>query len=81
MKNSNVKLALALGCALAASSAAVAAPNDQLSVADNAPAAVKSCEGSSTIDWQKNAWTYAPKGSCEFIVTPHGPASKKPIES
>ncbi|MEP0357765.1 MAG: DUF2282 domain-containing protein [Paraglaciecola sp.] len=38
-----------------------------------------SCEGTSTVDFQKNAWTYSPKGSCEFIVTPEGPASKKPI--
>ena len=34
-----------------------------------------SCEGSSTVDFQGNAWTFAPKGSCEFIVTPHGPGS------
>lgn len=38
-----------------------------------------SCEGTSTVDFQKNAWTYSPKGSCEFIITPNGPASKKPI--
>lgn len=34
-----------------------------------------SCEGSSTVDFQGNAWTYAPKGSCEFIETPNGEAS------
>lgn len=34
-----------------------------------------SCEGTSTIDFQGNSWTFAPKGSCEFIVTPEGPAS------
>jgi uncharacterized membrane protein len=34
-----------------------------------------SCEGTSTVDFQGNAWTYAPKGSCEFIDTPHGKAS------
>jgi uncharacterized membrane protein len=38
-----------------------------------------SCEGTSTKDFQSDAWTYAPKGSCEFIVTPNGNASKKPI--
>ncbi|MEP4891368.1 MAG: DUF2282 domain-containing protein [Aliiglaciecola sp.] len=38
-----------------------------------------SCEGTSTVDFQKNAWTYSPKGSCEFIVTPDGAGSKKPI--
>jgi len=34
-----------------------------------------SCEGTSTVDFQGNAWTYAPRGSCEYIVTPEGPAS------
>lgn len=29
-----------------------------------------SCEGTSTADFQGNAWTYAPKGSCELIKTP-----------
>ncbi|MDO6691990.1 DUF2282 domain-containing protein [Aliiglaciecola sp. 3_MG-2023] len=38
-----------------------------------------SCEGTSTVDFQKNAWTYSPKGSCEFIMTPEGAASTKPI--
>ena len=34
-----------------------------------------SCEGSSTKDFQGNAWTHAPAGSCTFIVTPKGPGS------
>lgn len=34
-----------------------------------------SCEGTSTVDFQGNAWTYAPRGSCEFIETPHGQGS------
>lgn len=34
-----------------------------------------SCEGTSTIDFQGNAWTHVPRGTCEFIETPHGPAS------
>ncbi|GAA6186498.1 MULTISPECIES: BufA1 family periplasmic bufferin-type metallophore [Alteromonadaceae] len=38
-----------------------------------------SCEGTSTVDFQKNAWTYAPKGSCEYIITPNGAGSKDPI--
>ena len=38
-----------------------------------------SCEGTSTSDYQGNAWTYAPKGSCEYIVTPNGKASKTAI--
>lgn len=39
-----------------------------------------SCEGTSTVDFQGNAWTYAPPGGCEFIVTPNGIASLEPIE-
>lgn len=39
-----------------------------------------SCQGTSTIDFQGNAWTYAPKGSCEYILTPEGPASKASLE-
>lgn len=34
-----------------------------------------SCEGTSTADFQANAWTYAPKGTCESIVTPNGTGS------
>lgn len=39
-----------------------------------------SCEGTSTVDFQGNAWTYAPRGSCEFIVTPTGLASLSAID-
>lgn len=34
-----------------------------------------SCEGTSTVDFQGNAWTYVPKGVCEHVVTPHGKGS------
>ena len=34
-----------------------------------------SCEGTSTMDFQGNAWTHSPKGSCEFIVSPKGSGS------
>jgi uncharacterized membrane protein len=34
-----------------------------------------SCEGTSTTDFQANAWTYSPKGTCESIVTPNGKGS------
>jgi uncharacterized membrane protein len=40
-----------------------------------------SCAGTSTTDFQGNAWTYAPKGSCEFIMTPNGNASKSVIKA
>lgn len=36
-----------------------------------------SCEGTSTTDFQADAWTYAPKGTCESIVTPNGMGSLK----
>ena len=34
-----------------------------------------SCEGTSTVDYQGNAWSYTPKGACEFILTPKGKGS------
>ena len=34
-----------------------------------------SCEGTSTVDYQGNAWTSTPKGVCEFILTPKGKGS------
>ncbi len=39
-----------------------------------------SCQGTSTVDFQGNAWTYAPRGSCDFITTPEGPASKTELD-
>jgi uncharacterized membrane protein len=39
-----------------------------------------SCEGTSTVDFQGNAWTYAPQGTCEFITTPDGMASMTDLE-
>lgn len=40
-----------------------------------------SCEGSSTVDFQGNAWTFAPKGSCESITTPIGAGSLVALEN
>ncbi len=34
-----------------------------------------SCQGTSTSDFQTDAWAYVPKGSCELIKTPHGHGS------
>ncbi len=39
-----------------------------------------SCAGTSTIDYQGNAWTLAPAGSCAFIDTPAGPASLEELD-
>jgi uncharacterized membrane protein len=39
-----------------------------------------SCAGSSTRDYQGNAWKLVPAGTCEEIETPKGPGSLEPIE-
>jgi uncharacterized membrane protein len=39
-----------------------------------------SCAGTSTEDFQGNAWTYVPAGTCEDIQTPYGPGSLEPVE-
>ncbi|WP_394693015.1 DUF2282 domain-containing protein [Hyphobacterium sp.] len=39
-----------------------------------------SCEGTSTVDYQGNAWTYVPEGTCENIETPYGNGSLEPVE-
>ncbi len=116
IKRSLLTKALIAGAAIAATQGILAKPNDQLTVAANAPDDVKaaieqwqtganlrgrkdkcfgialagqndckagagtSCEGTSTVDFQGNAWTYAPKGSCEYIETPHGLASTSELD-
>ena len=39
-----------------------------------------SCAGTSTIDYQGNAWKLVPAGTCTSIETPHGPGSLEPID-
>jgi len=39
-----------------------------------------SCAGTSTVDYQGDAWTNVPKGTCTSIQTPYGPGSLTPIE-
>jgi uncharacterized membrane protein len=39
-----------------------------------------SCSGSSTRDYQGNAWKLVPKGTCEKIQTPKGPGSLTEID-
>ena len=39
-----------------------------------------SCAGTSTRDYQGDAWKLIPKGSCEKIATPKGKGSLKPIK-
>ena len=38
-----------------------------------------SCAGTSTRDWQGNAWKYVAKGTCTRIETPRGNGSLTPI--
>jgi uncharacterized membrane protein len=38
------------------------------------------CAGTSTIDYQGNAWTLVPKGTCVSTETPHGLGSLEPIK-
>ena len=47
---------------------------------DCAAGAGTSCEGTSTVDFQGNAWTLAPQGACEFIETPEGEASTEALD-
>lgn len=39
-----------------------------------------SCEGTSTVDYQGNAWTYVAEGTCTTIETPYGNGSLEPVE-
>ncbi|KGE77817.1 DUF2282 domain-containing protein [Halomonas sp. ND22Bw] len=38
------------------------------------------CAGTSTVDYQGNAWTLVPEGTCTSIETPHGNGSLSEIE-
>lgn len=39
------------------------------------------CSGTSTRDYQGNAWKYVPAGTCAQVRTPRGPGSLSPIAS
>lgn len=39
-----------------------------------------SCAGTSTMDYQGNAWKLVPKGTCVTTETPHGPGSLEPVK-
>lgn len=39
-----------------------------------------SCEGTATLDYQGNSWTYVPRGTCEYIVTPDGEAALSALD-
>lgn len=75
-----IALALALGAAFTAMPAA-AQPADKdkcFGVAlkgknDCAAGAGTSCAGTSTVDYQSNAWSLVPKGTCEKTVSKTSP--------
>ena len=37
------------------------------------------CAGTSRVDYQGDAWTLVPKGTCETIRTPYGLGSLQPV--
>jgi uncharacterized membrane protein len=39
------------------------------------------CKGTSTVDYQGNAWKLVKKGTCTTIKTPNGMGSLEPIKS
>lgn len=39
-----------------------------------------SCHGWSITDYQGDAWSYVPEGTCELIETPNGHGSLTPID-
>lgn len=39
------------------------------------------CAGTSTVDYQGNAWKYVAKGTCTAMKTPKGTGSLTPIKS
>ncbi|MBO6795611.1 DUF2282 domain-containing protein [Maricaulis sp.] len=81
--------ALALSLATAAANAEAASAAEEMeqcygvSLAgenDCAAGPGTSCAGTSTVDYQGNAWTYVPEGTCESIETPYGNGSLEPVE-
>ena len=83
---SALAISLAAAAAHAAAGAANIADNEQcygIALAgenDCAAGPGTSCAGTSTVDYQGNAWTYVPEGTCTTIETPYGPGSLTPIE-
>jgi uncharacterized membrane protein len=48
---------------------------------DCAAGAGTTCAGTSSADYQGNAWKYVPKGTCTTIKTPNGTGSLEPNKS
>ncbi len=83
MKNLKSKSALATVVSIAAASAMASAPASAADMEkcygvalagenDCAAGPGTSCEGTSTVDYQGNAWSLVPAGTCESIELPGG---------
>ncbi len=83
MRNLKSKSALATVVAIAAASAMASAPASAADMEkcygvalagenDCAAGPGTSCEGTSTVDYQGNAWSLVPAGTCESIELPGG---------
>ena len=89
-RNLNLALAGSLAVALAAVSGPADAQRRQaqekcygVSLAgqnDCAAGPGTTCAGTSTVDYQGNAWKLVPTGTCTSIQTPHGPGSLTEIQ-
>jgi uncharacterized membrane protein len=90
MNKSRRSALLALGGALAAAvTAATAAKAAEMEKCygislkgqnDCAAGEGTTCAGTSTVDYQGNAWKLVPKGTCETVETPLGKGSLEPIQ-
>jgi uncharacterized membrane protein len=83
-------LALAFGCALTLASAPAAAQDDKTMAKMNekcfgvamkgknncAAGPGTSCAGTSKVDYQGNAWSLVPKGTCDKTASPTSPTGK-----
>ncbi len=88
MKTSLAPLALAGSLAAALSALSVPAMADDTAMEKCYGVALKgqndcaagpgtTCAGTSTVDYQKNAWKLVPAGTCEAMTTPDGMGSLK----
>ncbi|HET7852647.1 MAG TPA: DUF2282 domain-containing protein, partial [Methyloceanibacter sp.] len=91
MTNKTATISLALAGALATALTSLAAPVAAEESAkekcygvsmkgqnDCAAGPGTTCAGTSKVDYQGNAWTLVPKGSCTTTSTPFGPGSLAP---
>ena len=85
-RNTLLALAGAMAAALSAAPAAQAAEMEKCygvslkAQNDCAAGEGTSCAGTSTIDFQGNAWKLVPKGTCQTTDTPLGKGSLEPIK-